>query len=351
MSSMSEVTGAGPVSDLLDGMFGAGPDWLAALLDVEAALARANAAVGRIPPGSARLIAEHCRPERFDLAAVASRAPRHATPVVPLVEDLRTRLPPEVADVVHKPATSQDVIDSGLMLVAARTVHGMSADLDECASALARLIAEHGDTPQAGRTLLARALPTTFGRLAGTWLNGLTEAGTELDRARESLAVQLGGPVGALDDPELVAAFAAELGLAVPAACWHTNRIRIARLAAALGMVTGALGKIAGDVVLLAQPEIGELTEGSAGGSSAMPDKRNSARSVQILACAHRAPGLVSTVFAGLPQELQRAAGRWQAEWRTVCDLLALAAAAARHGRILLAELKVDTARMRDALS
>lgn len=340
-----------PVTDVLDGMFGTRPDWLGALLDVEAALAAAGAAIGRIPAESARLIAQRCRPERFDVAAIASRAARHATPVVPLVEDLRALLPAEVADVVHKPATSQDVIDSALMLVAARAIDGMSVDLDGCVSALTTLIAEHGDTPQRGRTLLAKALTTTFGRLAGTWLAGLTEARTELDAARAALAVQLGGPVGALDDPDLVAAFAAELGLAVPAACWHTDRIRIARLAAALGMVTGALGKIAGDVVLLAQPEIGEVTEGSPGGSSAMPDKRNSARSVQILACAQRTPGLVSTVFAALPQELQRAAGRWQAEWRTVGDLLALTTAAARHGRVLLAELKVDTTRMRDALS
>jgi 3-carboxy-cis,cis-muconate cycloisomerase len=238
------------------------------------------------------------------------------------------------------------------MLVAASTIDAAAEDLNECTTALTRLVAEHRDTPQLARTLLAKALPSTFGRLAATWLAGLTDARTALNRVRDtSLAVQLGGPVGALDEPDLVAAFAAELGLAVPGACWHTNRTRIADLAAALGMVIGALAKIAGDVVLLAQAEIGEVTEGSPGVSSAMPDKRNSARSVQILACAHRAPGLVGTVFAALPQELQRAPGRWQAEWDTVGDLLALTSAAARHGRVLLAELNVDTTRMRDALS
>ncbi len=215
---------------------------------------------------------------------------------------------------------------------------------------MADLVARHHDTPQAGRTLLARALPTTFGRLAATWLAGLTDARAVLDRVRAGLPAQLGGPVGALADDELVAAFAAELGLAVPRSCWHTNRIPVAELAAALGMVVGALGKIAGDVVLLAQAEIGEVGEGSPGGSSAMPDKRNSARSVQILACAHRTPGLVGTVFAALPQELQRSAGRWQAEWQTMGDLLALTTAAAGHGRVLLTELKVDTERMREVL-
>jgi 3-carboxy-cis,cis-muconate cycloisomerase len=193
-------------------------------------------------------------------------------------------------------------------------------------------------------------LPTTFGRLVTTWLSGLTDARAALDRACGDLAVQLGGAVGALDDPPLVEAFAARLGLAVPASCWHTNRMRVAALAAALGMVTGALAKIAGDVVLLAQAEVAELSEGSPGGSSAMPDKRNSARSVQILACAERTPGLVATAFAALPQELQRAAGRWQAEWQTIGDLLALTTAAARHSRVLLTELKVDPQRMREAL-
>lgn len=341
-----------PAGGLFDGMFGAQPDWLAALLDVEAALAVAKAALGRIPWRNAKLIVEHCRPDLFDAADIGRRTVSHATPVVPLVEDLRALLPSDVAEAVHTPATSQDIIDSALMLLAARAVDGASADLDVCATALTALAAEHRDTELAGRTLLARALPTTFGRLADTWLAGLTDARAALDRMRrDSLAVQLGGAVGALDDPPLVAAFGAELGLLVPAGCWHTNRIRIAELAAALGMVTGALGKIAGDVVLLAQAEIGELGEGSPGGSSAMPNKRNSARSVQILACAHRAPGLVGSVFAALPQELQRAAGRWQAEWQTVGDLLALTAAAARHGRVLLTELKVDTERMRHDLA
>jgi 3-carboxy-cis,cis-muconate cycloisomerase len=344
---MSDTAGG-----LFDGMFGARPDWLAALLDVEAALATAGGVTGRIPQEAATLIAEHCRPDLFDAADIGGRAARHATPIVPLVESLRALLPPDVAAAVHTPATSQDIIDSALMLLAARAIDGASADLDECEAVLAGLVIEHRETPQVGRTLLARALPTTFGRLAATWLAVLTDARAVLHRVRaESLAVQLGGPVGALDDPDLVAAFAAELGLAVPGSCWHTNRIRIAELAAALGMVTGALAKIAGDVVVLAQAEIGELTEGSPGGSSAMPDKRNSARSIQILACAHRVPGLVGTVFAALPQELPGAAGRWQAEWETVGDLLALTLAAARHGRILLTELNVDTTRMRDALS
>lgn len=332
------------MSDLLGGMFGGQPDWLAALLDVEAALASARAATGRIPHDTAKLIAEHCRSDLFDEADLAERAAAHATPIVPLVEDLRALLPADVADAVHRPATSQDVIDTALMLIASRTL--AAVDLAACSPALTALAAAHRDTPHLARTLLAGALPSTFGRLVDVWLAGLTDARAALSSA--VLPVQLGGPVGALDDPELVAAFAAELGLAVPATCWHTNRMPVATLASGLGMVIGALGKIAGDVVLLSA--FGEVAEGSPGGSSAMPGKRNSARSVQILACAHRAPGLVGTVFAGLPQELERAAGRWQAEWRTVGELLALTSAAVRHARVLLTELTVDTERMRKAL-
>jgi 3-carboxy-cis,cis-muconate cycloisomerase len=337
------------VSDLLSGMFGRRPDWLAALLDVEAALAGATADLGRIPSSAATQIAERCRPELFDEADLARRAAGHATPVAPLVNDLRALLPPDIADHVHTPATSQDIIDTALMLIAARAIDDLLPDLASCVRATAALAETYRDTPQLGRTLLAAAMPTTFGRLAAAWQAGLTDAATELSRVRHILPVQLGGPVGALDDPALVEAFAGRLGL-VPALPWHTNRSVVARLASALGLVTGALGKIGGDVVLLAQAEIGELAETRSGGSSSMPHKRNSARSVQLVACAHRTPGLVGTIFAGLPQELQRAAGRWQAEWETVADLLALTGAAAGHGRVLLTELKVDTVRMAEGL-
>jgi 3-carboxy-cis,cis-muconate cycloisomerase len=331
-------------------MFGKRPDWLAALLDVEAALTSAGADIGRIPLAAATLITERCRVELFDETDLALRAAADATPVAPLVDDLRALLPPDVARYVHTPATSQDIIDSALMLIAARAIDTVLPDLKSCIHRTGRLIDAHLDTPQLGRTLLAAATRTTFGRLAAAWQSGLIEAHTSLARVRQVLAVQLGGPVGALNDPALVAAFAQRLALAVPASPWHTNRGRIVELASALGLVTGALGKIGYDVLLLAQAEIGELAEGRSGGSSSMPHKRNSARSVQLVACAHRTPGLISTIFAGLPQELQRAAGRWQAEWETVADLLALTVAAAGHGRVLLEELKVDTVRMAEGL-
>lgn len=333
---------------LFDGMFGARPDWLDALLAVEAALARAGAVTGRVPVAAATLIAERCRPELFDAPDLGRRAAAHATPVPPLVEDLRALLPEDVRPHAHTPATSQDALDSALMLLAARAIDAANVDLTAAEDALDRLARDHGATPQLARTLLAPALRSTFGALVDTWRGCLADARRSLDRVRaDSLAAQLGGAVGDLADPVLVAAFAAELGLAAPDRPWHTNRVRVGELAAALGLVTGALAKIAGDVLLLAQGEVAEVAEGTPGGSSAMPHKRNSARAVQVVACAHRVPGLVATAFAGLPQELQRAAGRWQAEWATVGDLLALTGAAARHAGIMLAELRVDDERMR----
>jgi 3-carboxy-cis,cis-muconate cycloisomerase len=162
--------------------------------------------------------------------------------------------------------------------------------------------------------------------------------------------VQLGGPVGARTEfgahgDAIAAEIANQLGLeAVPA--WHTDRTRVVELASALGACAGALAKIAGDVILLSQAEVAELTFTGGGRSSAMPGKRNPARAVLVVAAAHRAPGLIATLFAAMPQELQRAAGRWQAEWPALTDLLRVAGGAAYHARATLAGLRVDAERM-----
>jgi 3-carboxy-cis,cis-muconate cycloisomerase len=200
---------------------------------------------------------------------------------------------------------------------------------------------------------LQQALPTTFGAVCAGWLVALDEARAGLSRVRaERLAVQLGGAVGTLASlgghgPRVAGLLADSLGLAEPILPWHTARGRVAELAAALGVVAGTLASVALDVTLLSQTEVAEVAEGTGGGSSAMPHKRNPARSVLVTACAHRVPGLVATVFAALPQEAQRAAGRWQAEWETVTELLRLTGGAAYHSRALLAGLRVDPARMR----
>lgn len=320
---------------------------LETLLETEAALATAKARLGRIPQAAADAIV-HATRQRYDYNEVRDFGEEHATIVVPLLERLRWQMPEEYHQYLHKPATSQDIIDTALMLQASRNVALTLPLLDRCAMAISGLAADCGETPQRARTLLQPALPTTFGNLLASWQTAIEDARERLASVRDhSLAVQLGGPVGDLDDAELVRAFAAELGLAAPQQSWHTVRTRVVDLASALGLTVGALGKIAVDVITLAQPEIGELQEGSAGASSSMPDKRNPARCVQLLALAQRAPGLVATVFAALPQELHRAAGRWQSEDAVVRELLVSTGKAAHHAVTLLEGLRVFPDRMK----
>jgi 3-carboxy-cis,cis-muconate cycloisomerase len=356
------VTSDSSLSGSLFGpMFGApdvdagtsGVAWLQALLDVEAALARAGASAGIVPAAAAEAIAQACVAGRFDPADLARRAVDSATVVIPLVADLKALVPDDAKPYVHLGATSQDIVDSAMSLVAKRVLTVVDDDLAACADRLAALAREHRHTVQVGRTLLQQALPTTFGAVCAGWLVALDEARAGLSRVRaERLAVQLGGAVGTLASlgghgPRVAGLLADSLGLAEPILPWHTARGRVAELAAALGVVAGTLASVALDVTLLSQTEVAEVAEGTGGGSSAMPHKRNPARSVLVTACAHRVPGLVATVFAALPQEAQRAAGRWQAEWETVTELLRLTGGAAYHSRALLAGLRVDPARMR----
>jgi 3-carboxy-cis,cis-muconate cycloisomerase len=326
---------------------------LQALLDVEAALARSEAAVGLIPIEAATAISACCVADHFSAAELGRRATEAASVVVPLVADLRSLVPAEARAAVHAGATSQDVIDTATSLIAARTLDPVLADVDAITDTLAALAQSHRDTVQIGRTLLQHAVPTTFGAVCAGWLVGLDEAGDSLRRVRtERLAVQLGGAAGTLAGLgdrglEVVDRLAAELGLCAPILPWHTNRVRVGELAAAVGLVAGALGTISLNVTLLAQNEIGEVAEGAPGGSSSMPHKRNPSRSVQVTACVAQIPGLVASIFAALPQEGQRSAGRWQAEWPVVVQLLRLIGAAAAHGRVLVEELQVHADRMR----
>jgi 3-carboxy-cis,cis-muconate cycloisomerase len=322
--------------------------WVAAMLEAEAALARACAEAGLIPPEAAAAIVAACRPDLVDAADIWRAAVASATPVIPLVDALRAAVPAEHRAYVHYGATSQDIVDTAMMMVAVRSVAAIEADLVAVSDRLAQLAVEHAATPQRGRTLMRPAQPTTFGAVCTGWRAGVTAAIEGLRRWRPAL--QLGGAVGDRSafgpaGDRVAAAMAAHLGLA-PAPPWHTDRTRVAELGAALGVCAGTLAKLAGDVILLSQAEIGELGERTAGGSSAMPGKRNPARAVLVVACAHRTPGLVSTLFAGLPQELQRAAGRWQAEWPTVADLLRLTAGAAHHARAMMDDLIVNPERM-----
>jgi 3-carboxy-cis,cis-muconate cycloisomerase len=326
--------------------------WLNALCEVEAALARAAATVGLIDAPTARLIAAACAgAAASEPAELGRRAAADGNPVIPLVRDLRAALADagdeSAAARVHLGATSQDICDTAAMLVAKRALAVVLEDLADAAEACAALAREHRSIHMAGRTLLQQAVPTTFGAVAAGWGEGLDRVAARLGAARRELAVQLGGAAGTLaalhpNGPAVRAALADELGLADPGTVWHTERSRVAELAGALGATCGALGKVATDIVLLAQTELGEVHEGVGGRSSAMPHKQNPIAAVTARAAAAQAPGLVATLLAAMPAELQRGAGPWHAEWLALPALLNATGGAAARLRDSLCGLRVD---------
>jgi 3-carboxy-cis,cis-muconate cycloisomerase len=337
--------------------------WLQAMLDFEAALARAEDRAGLLAPGDAAAIAAACRAESFDLRALGQAAREVGNPAEPVVRALTAAVKNAASDAaagqVHRGATSQDVLDTAMMLVAHRALGPLLEDVEGAADAAAALAARHRTTLATGRTLLQPALPITFGLEAAAWLSGLDEAAALLVQIRETrLAVQLGGAAGtlaALGDagPAVLAHLADGLRLRAPTLPWHTVRGRVGELAAALGVAAGAIGKVARDITLLAQGEIGEVQEGGGGhrgGSSTLPHKHNPVAAVSALACASRAPGLVATLLAAAVQEHQRAAGAWQAEWRPFTDLFETVGSAAAWLRDGLEHLEVDEVRLRGNL-
>jgi len=357
------------MSELFDPLFGmdavaAVTDdqaWLSALCETETALARACARAALIDLPTALEIGSACeRVASGDPAELGRRAVAGGNPVIPLVAELREQVAKRAgdaaADAVHLGATSQDVHDTATMLITRRALDVLLPDLAACADACADLARTHRDSPMAGRTLLQLAAPTTFGALAAGWGSALDRAHARLTGLRAALPVQLGGAVGTLSalhpkGPEVLAAFADELGLADPGAPWHTDRTTITELAGALGTCAAAVAKIAGDVVLLAQNEVAELQEAQPGGSSAMAHKQNPIAAVTARAAAAQAPGLVATLFAAAAPELQRGAGPWHAEWPALTGLLRATGGAACRLRASLTGLRVDTAAMASHLA
>jgi 3-carboxy-cis,cis-muconate cycloisomerase len=227
-------------------------------------------------------------------------------------------------------------------------------DLSGAADAVARLARQHRDTPMAARTLLQQAAPTTFGAVAAGWGSGLDRAAAQLDAVE--FAVQLGGAAGTLaalhpHGPAVRRAFAEELKLTDPEAVWHTERTRIAELAGALASAAGAAGKVATDVVLLAQTEVGEVHEAAPGGSSSLPHKQNPVAAVTARAAAAQAPGLAVTVYTAMSGEQQRAAGAWHAEWPALTALLRWTGGAAARLRQCVEGVHVDVGAMQQNLS
>ena len=350
------------MSGLFDGTFARGgaaaavsdAAWIRALLDVEAALARAAARLGLVSETAAATVGRACAdPARLDLATVVARSADAGNPVPPLVRALQDAVGEDAARAVHVGATSQDILDTALVVLARNAIAAIDADLAAAAEAAARLAAEHRDDVVMGRTLMQQALPTTFGLKAAGWLAGLDGARLRLAEVVASLPVQYGGAVGTLaagsgSGVALRSALAAELELADSAVSWHTVRLPIADLAGALGASAGVLATVALDVVLLAQSEVGEVREGGAGrgGSSAMPHKSNPVAAISARACARRAPGLVATLFAAMEHEHERSAGAWHTEWPTLTDLLTSVGSAAAWLNESLSGLRPDTARM-----
>jgi 3-carboxy-cis,cis-muconate cycloisomerase len=331
-----------------------GRSWLGAMLDAERALANAGAIAGIVPVSAATVIAEACSVDGYDWEQLLVEGRAVGNPAEPLVRALVARVGEEAGRWVHLGATSQDVMDTAAMLVARRALELVLDDLSRVTDACASLARAHRDTPMAGRTLLQHAVPTTFGLKAAGWLVAVLDGRMRLEQIRSSgLAAQLGGAAGtlsALGDRgiEVSALFARELDLAEPTLPWHTNRVRIAELGAALEIKAGVLAKIALDVQLLAQTEVGEVRDGGGeAGSSAMPHKRNPVQAMWVRACAGLVRGHVSVLTAAVVSEHERAGGAWQAEWEALSGALATTGGAASALGTVLEGLEVDAERMR----
>ena len=330
--------------------------WLAALLRFEAALAVAESRLGIIPAAAAQSIVASCGFERFDVASIGVAAVSSASPVVPLVDALRRLVGKSAAEYVHHGATSQDALDTAMMLVTRDALGVLLADLSRLAGQCASLARRHRSDPMNGRTLMQRALPITFGLKSANWLVGVLEARDYLSRLRrDRLAVQLGGAVGTLEafgerGFDLVEALANELDLQAPAVPWHTVRTRIGELAAGLALAAGAAAKVALDIVLMAQSEVGEVLEASPGRSSSMPHKQNPAHAVEARAAFAGAIAQAGVLLGSIPGEHERAAGSWQAEWPALTEAFRLTAGAVNRATEAVTGLRVDTARMRENL-
>ena len=312
------------------------------MLRAEGALRTVETRAGLIPEGS--LFAES--PDPQTLAELGRNA---GNPVEPIVRALRER-----DEYAHWGATSQDVMDTAAALVA-RHVGGLIADeLAGAAAASARLADAHRATVMAARTLLQQAVPTTFGLKAAGWLVGLVHARGRLLAVR--VPAQLGGAGGTLASlgdrgVELAQSFSQELDLPEPVVPWHTRRLPLAELGAALAVAAGWCGKVALDVALLAQTEVAEVQEGEGGRSSTMPHKRNPSGSVVVRACAEHVRAAAGVLLQAVEQEHERAAGAWHTEWKALSDALAYAGGAASRLREVLDGLEVDADRMRANLS
>ena len=328
------------------------------MLDFEAALARAEARVGLIPQAALAPIEAACRAEFYDFAELAEAIATAGNSAIPLVKALGKRIASADKDAeryVHLGATSQDAMDSGLVLQLRQAVELLEADLAQLAEALAEQAERHADSVLPGRTWLQHATPVTLGmKLAGV-LGAVSRHRQRLNELKPRLLVlQFGGAAGTLaalgeQAWPVSEALTEELRLALPDQPWHSQRDRLVEFAALLGLIAGSLGKLGRDLSLLMQTDVSEVFEPSApgkGGSSTMPHKRNPVGAAVLIAAATRAPGLVATMLAAMPQEHERSLGLWHAEWETLPELCCLVSGALQQALLAVPGLEVDAARM-----
>ena len=326
---------------------------LRAMLTVEAALARAQAGLGLVP---ATLPAAIAATAPLNAAAIGRRTALSAVPTIPFVKDVQEQLPAELERAFHKGATTQDIMDTALVLQLRPALDLMAADLDAILAGLSRLAAAHRATPCVGRTYAQHAAPLTFGYKVAVWLAGVSEVAERLPEIRRRVLVaSLAGPVGTLaalgkDGPAVLEAFAAELGLGSTSIAWHTRRARMAETGAWLATVLGAVAKMATDIAHLCSTEVGEVAEPyipGRGGSSAMPHKRNPVSCTVILAAQAASRGYAGILADSMVALHERPAGAWHAEWHALPPLFGLVSGALREARGLAEGLTVDAERMR----
>ncbi len=321
-----------------------------ALLEIEAVLAESQGELGLIPEESASIIAATCRGLEVDAADLLARGWDAGSPLLPLLELLRAQLPAEHREQLHRDTTTQDIVDTALCWRASQAIHVLSAGVIAICETCSNLADEHRHTWMTGRSFLQAARPTSFGARAALWLHALTGRLSDLASVRGRLGVQLGGPVGLGTSMgggtfEVAALIGERLGLTAPVLPWQSDREAIVALGAAVASVARTSEKIAGDLMVMAQTEVGEVGM-RPGGSSAMPHKENPVDAMLGLTAARVASGAAAVLLTSPPPRLERDAGSWQAEWHLIAETFGATAVSVQSVGRALATIEVDRSRM-----